>query len=152
MMGRRSSLIIGGVIIAVSGCTQQDSAYPLPGEIIRQTGSYVSPHSENLVEIQDQEDSEMQLMVAANNDRRVPSTVLSLSSADPWFIAWDDSDNLWIYSNQEGVIKWSRTPDAVNTTNVGQLGGWEGIPESFLDELPEGCKTVYQNWSTARTN
>lgn len=151
-MSRRYAPYIIGLALATAGCSQEDVVSPearetlQSGAVIQQLGIYLSPHEENLVELRDQDGSDLQLTFAANNDRQVPSSSRTFDSEDPWFFAWDDSDQLWLYTEQDGVITFSRE----TTTNVGAGGGWEGIPDPFLERLPEQCRTVYQNWSTAK--
>lgn len=151
-MSRRYAFYIIGLALAAAGCSQESAVSPearetlQSGAVIQQTGVYLSPHEENLVEIRGQDGRDLQLTFSAKNDQGVRSSSLTLDGEDPWFIAWDDSDQLWLYTEQDGVTTFSRE----TTTNVGVGGGWEGIPDSFLEKLPDQCRIVYQNWSTAR--
>jgi hypothetical protein len=152
LMPCRYSPILVGVVLAAAGCSQQDTgSVQTPevlqaGEVIQRAGVYLSPHEQNRVEVLNPDGHGVQVNFAANNDQRVPSSSMTLDGGDSWFIAWDDSDRLWLYTDVDGVITFSRE----TTTNVGAGGGWEGIPDGFLEELPEQCQTVYQNWSTAQ--
>jgi len=115
-----------------------------PGEIVDTLGEYRSPNGRLQVSIGPGDSAgKIQWMTAARNS----STKLNFDASDDWFATIDQDDRAWLYASKDGVFVFDELPPASATTKVGVGGGWKGIPETFLEKLPEKHRTDYETWA-----
>lgn len=62
-------------------------------------------------------------------------------------MCWDSKNRLWYYdpiSNSQYCTRYEITESVNDTTTCHELGGWDGVPQAFLDRLPEMALKTYR--------
>ena len=138
-----------GIVIAVRE-ESQPRATPA-NVVIAQAGRYLSPNGTHLLEVSPQEDGSLKYYVSGKTGGGGPTKPFSPKSE--WFMCWDSQDRLWAFVSEQNskycCYHFSNDKGAGGCT-VGEFGGWEGIPESFLDRLPEATKAIHANYLKSR--
>jgi len=112
--------------------------------IFNQPGRYASPSGLQSVEIWVGDDGLLHLRV---QDKNGSSAMSGFSPDSDWMMCWDKNDQLWFYNPDEGPT-YCRAfyvgPNVRGSRTCGEGGGWEGIPEVFLNQLPEEARATYR--------
>jgi len=126
---------------------------PIPaGKIIDRLGTYVSPNGTCIAEIST--NSSGQLVIEYNEYNMQEETGAFYVRPKPgiWFATIDGNDRLWLYIEgggslgQDVLCRATRNRTKNEVASVGSGGGWEGIPDSFFERLPETEIKKYEIW------
>jgi hypothetical protein len=120
--------------------------------IIKEAGSFGSPLNSQMVRIWPEPDGSLKFFV--NNQKAIgngsgPAAAFEANS--DWLMCWDFKDRLWTYiPEQDGQYCrcWYSSEKGSGTTLVGEFGGWDGIPEAFLANLPEKMKAIHATYAS----
>ncbi|QDT26608.1 hypothetical protein Enr10x_19120 [Gimesia panareensis] len=123
------------------------------GQIITDTGTYRSPDGTTLLTLRrSQRDDTISVEVAAHaGTPNAAGSKWEIDGAQPWLYTFDADNKLWGYSADQGPHSWQATPESNRFTSIGIHGGWEGIPEPFLQALPPEARDVYDRWREKQT-
>ena len=122
--------------------------------VISDAGRYFSPSGKQIVDISRQENGTLKFFVSNSVDGRSgsgPATPFQAKSA--WFMSWDSTDRLWTYvpdQDRQYCRYWYTNERGSGSCLVGEGGGWEGIPDSFVAHLPETAKATYTTYAKVR--
>lgn len=114
-----------------------------PGEVIDTLGEYRSRNGRLRVLVGPSDPPGSIQWKTSGSDS---STRLDFDASADWFATIDQDDRAWLYTSTEGVIVFDELPPASSTTQVGAGGGWEGIPATFLEKLPDKHRADYETW------
>jgi beta-lactamase regulating signal transducer with metallopeptidase domain len=117
------------------------AAHP-PGKIIDQLGEFTAPNEQNKATIRALGDNQLTLTF----DSKSGDSSVVFPKTSTWFIAWDRDSNLWAYIDDQGVHKHYAGKKAVGSVRAGEAGGWEDVPPSFLEKLPEAELRQYRKY------
>ena len=124
-----------------------------PGELITEPGRYRSTDSRLVLLLEPVGDgSTMNVGVTAfeGQDERGGSN-WQIDVSTPWMFVFGSDRNVWGYAADAGVHHWQMTESENRFTTAGPGGGWAGIPQRFLEQLPEEQQRVYATWAAAKT-
>lgn len=136
-----------GLFLSSIGCETAKRAQA--GVVIDKTGAYRSPGGDGVAKIAGQEDK----MLSVKVDFFEPDGKLRggtemgrrFAPDSGWFACWDTQDRFWFYipDGQHGrCYVASATPGSTGVGGPGEYGGWEGIPEAFLNRLPKRLQDI----------
>lgn len=69
------------------------------------------------------------------------------SSPVGWFACIDSHNTIWFFNPRDGgryCERFYETANGTGTAVCGELGGWEGIPNVFLERLPDSALATYR--------
>ena len=138
------------VLIGIGLCWQYWAAEPriASGQAITATGKFRFPDGATVLTLR-QSEGEQTVNVEVSSREGTPQFGAShwqIDGTQPWIFTFGTDNKLWGYSSDLGPHSWHATPEASTFTNIGINGGWSGIPESFLESLPEQSRDIYAQW------
>lgn len=138
------------VLIAIGLCWKYWGAErQIPsGQLITATGKYRSPDGATVLTLRNSDDETM-VNVEVSYREGTPQFAGSkwqIDATQPWMFIFDTDNKLWGYSSGIGPHSWQATPEASTFSEIGIGGGWSGIPESFLQLLPERSRDIHAQW------
>lgn len=118
------------------------------GELVMTTGEFRSPDGTTVLSLKLSDDRRsinawMTRQVGSDKTAQVGWTI---DAAQPWIFTFDRAGKVWGYWPPDGTHTWQATLVADTTTRVGEGGGWDDVPESFLLSLPEEERDSYLIW------
>lgn len=143
------------VLLGVAILWMWQSAQPQviqPGEIIDMFGKYQS--IDNRVHFTvDQSDVSNECYWRVSQEAPVGqgTSRVKFDASASWFTTVDPSGRAWLFATSdavsgEGIFVWGGNSSIYRMSIVGEHGGWEGIPKSFLEKLPEKHRADYRAW------
>lgn len=114
--------------------------------LITNVGRYTSPNGQRVLNVWREKDG--RLMFFVKDQKGSGGVAKSFDPGSHWLLCWDDQDRLWSYVPEQDTNchYWYWGVSEVGSCHVGETGGWDGIPESFLARLPERVRAVYENF------
>jgi hypothetical protein len=118
------------------------------GQIITETGTCRSPDGTTLLTLErSQGDDTISVEVVSRpGTPEASGSNWKIDGSQPWLFTFDANNKLWGYSSDQGPHSWQATEESNRFTSIGIHGGWEGIPEPFLQALPTESRDVYNEW------
>lgn len=113
-------------------------------QIFSQAGIYPSPVAPRQVEIQIGPDGK--LKHTAKNEHGSVSDHTGFPIDSEWMMCWDSVGQLWFFNpamSPKYCTVYYVTPTGSGARTCGELGGWNGIPQEFLDKLPAEALNTY---------
>lgn len=150
------SVLILTLVTMLCGLLMSSTAYVVwkqyqpqivqPGEIIDSPGEYQLPGGRVLVSLTPAGSAgEIQWKASSPH----ASGAMKVDAASDWFCSIDQYERAWLFDPQHGVYHWNETPGGGSrTTSVGVGGGWQGVPDTFLEKLPDKHREDYQEWAS----
>ena len=116
------------------------------GYLMTTVGTHYSPHRVHRVVITQGENGQL-TFDATGLTGGSKMTLPNRTHAD-WFAVWDTGDNLWYFvpGTEVRSVQWS--PAAISHVIAGDGGGWERIPKSFYEQLPQSQKDICRTYLT----
>jgi len=125
-----------------------------PDRLIEHAGQYASPSGAWVVDISEENEGELKFFLyqptEAGQIGHGPTK--PFRSDSDWFMCWDSQDRLWTYipDHTDHCTFYYDDEHESGSVTVGDGGGWEGIPASFLARLPGDLKATYEAYVTRR--
>ena len=122
--------------------------------VFKEAGTFVSPLNSQVVRIWFEPDGSLKFFV--NNQKAVGNGSGPANAFDAhsdWLMCWDSSDRPWTYiSEQDGPYCrcWYSSEKGSGSMVPGEFGGWDGIPDVFLANLPEKVRAVHTAFASAQ--
>ena len=143
--------LVSIVFFAIRGTTANPESLPILVEenvLITEPGRYSSPHGGQLVDIRRENDGSLKFFVSRTKGDGTTGggPVAPFQSKSDWFMCWDSTDKLWTYipeQDHQYCRNWYANDNGSGCCLVGEFGGWQGIPESFFERLPESVNATY---------
>ena len=138
-----------GIVIAVR---EESRLRATPANVvITKAGRYLSPNGTHVLEVWPQEGGLLKYYVSGKTGGGGPTKPFSPKSE--WFMCWDSQDRLWAFVTEQDPkycsYYYSNDKESGGCT-VGEFGGWDGIPDSFLARLPDATKAIRANYLKSR--
>jgi len=137
------------VLLCVPFLDRTTEPEAVPGQanvVFNQPGKFASPNGELFVNVWARADG--QLLHSWEHPSGSPSSTFltPISPQSNWFMCWDDQNRLWVYlpSNPNYCCTYYHTEKGSGVRECGELGGWDGVPQAFLDRLPEMALKTYR--------
>lgn len=125
------------------------------GVLITKAGVYHSPRGERVAEIVEDERGKLKykFLLEQETGRTGGGPSLSFAPDCDWFMCFDDEDQLWVYVPDHerrycSVMYLSKEVHGVR--RPGELGGWDGVPQIFLERLPVQAQEIYNTYLQRR--
>lgn len=118
--------------------------------VLSQTGRYVSPQGSQVVDVSWNEDGK--LKIDMKNLLCGNGAMMTFQPNPSWFMCFDATDRLWVYlpDDPKCCQCWYANEKGSGILRPGELGGWQGIPDAFLNRLPAAAKATYTMAHTAK--
>lgn len=141
----------GAIVISLLALQiwKQNQPQPVaPGVIVDSFGEYqsLSGHT-RLVISPDEDPSKSEISAAAESAGRRYLIGVSFESTADWFAALDESDRVWLYTSSDGVRVWTTSDGIISGVSQVADENWQGVPETFLEKLPEKHRAEYESWA-----
>jgi hypothetical protein len=119
--------------------------------VFKEIGKYASPVGDCLVEVSVVEEGKLKFFVyrQMKGGRSGSGPTDPFTADSNWFMCWDSHGKLWTYMSDdvmECCRNWYSNDEVSGSTLPGQGGGWEGIPQAFIDRLPAVVKGKYNTY------
>jgi hypothetical protein len=116
--------------------------------LMTESGRYSAPNGSQLVEIRQENDGSLKFFVSRTmgDGTTGGGPAASFQAKSEWFMCWDSNDKLWTYipeQDHQYCRNWYANDKGSGCCLVGEFGGWQGIPDSFFERLPESVKATY---------
>lgn len=111
--------------------------------------AYSSPKKTHAVVVMRTTDGQLSYSFRADPKDTGPGRGMPLGKGNDWFMSWDAQERLWVcVPGNASAICHVHYADAVanGVLTPGEVGGWEGIPQSFFDRLPETQKKICRDY------
>ena len=133
-------LLLGIVVLPLSALRS-----PTLG-IIDAPGSYASPNGVASVLISTDPGGAIVYELVFDSSRAPSAKTIetrgAFSDARGWCMAWDEADRLWMFQpHQKAIHRYHVSQGNIQFADVGDRGGWEGIPPTFLARLPRALRS-----------
>jgi hypothetical protein len=121
--------------------------------VFKEIGIYASPVNDCLVEVSVVDEGKLKFRVYRQSKGQRYGN--STGPTDPftadsnWFMCWDSHGKLWTYMPDdvmESCRNWYSNDEVSGSTLPGEGGGWDGIPQAFIDRLPAVVKEKYNTY------
>lgn len=124
--------------------------------IIEKPGRYRSPTGNYFVNIWEEEEGKLKygFYQQKNGGQSGSGPAKSFRAESDWFVCWDSQNRLWAYVPELDHRRCNcfyANEEASGICRAGDLGGWEGIPPSFFNRLPEMAKETYRKYKSSQT-
>lgn len=145
-------LAVAILVVVTGGVLTQFILNSLPKTVpanvlITQAGRYRSPNGQHEVNIWREKDGRLKYFfslakpnfsIAKPNDLGSGPTK-SFAKDSNWFMCWNSQGELWTYVAEHDLTHCNCLyvrGNVVGNRRAGELGGWEGIPDTFKAKLP----------------
>jgi hypothetical protein len=117
--------------------------------LIEKAGRYRSPDGSFLVDMKEEDGGKLSFVFYRQDGegQRGAGPTNPFRADSDWLMCWDSQGRLWTYvPEQDGKYcrYWYANEESTGSCGVGELGGWQGIPEAFFARLPDAVKKTYE--------
>lgn len=144
------AICVGLVCLAIIAIPVGHPKRVAENTVIDEAGIYESPRGTQIVNVSREDGGRLKIAVAWRKGGGGATTPFQANS--DWFMCFDSDDRLWTYVPEQDrhlCHCWYTTDKSSGTLTAGELGGWQGVPQSFLARLPESAKATYAKAQTA---
>jgi hypothetical protein len=121
--------------------------------VFNEPGHYRSPSGTRSVEIWADPDGLLRHRVEGHDFSTMGA---GFSPESAWMMCWDENSQLWSYNPdaypQYCTVYCVDSSEGHGVRVCGEAGGWQGIPETFLNELPAEAQATYHQAQTHQAN